>query len=305
MEEGGSMSDEQETGVITDLEEVFLSREFGRAPARRIAVGGAEAPLDDRLARAGAARGDTAHLRALPSLEPHFAAAAAAADGVAAAAVPRGNLQHRAIAAVSGVAAAALVVAGLASGGGHPGGHQLVSAQGKGTSTGSPQSSVGPTSPSSSSPIQGSSAPIVGAGGTSGAPTFATVAAVTRTGSPPPVTVEVPAGTSVTVVTTPPASGTSTTTGTSTSTGGGSGTGTGTGTGTGGSPTPPTTSGSDPLAPVVVTVGNTVTTVGNTATSTATQLTSSVPSLSPLASMLAGTGVTAAVVGQSINSATT
>jgi hypothetical protein len=48
-----------------------------------------------------------------------------------------------------------------------------------------------------------------------------------------------------------------------------------------------------------------VTTVGNAATSTATQLTSSVPSLSPLASMLAGTGVTAAVVGQSINSATT
>ena len=292
MEEGGSMSDKQEAGVITDLEEVFLSREFGRAPIQRIAVGGTAEPLDDRPAGAGSPREETGRLLALPSLKPTVAAGE---DG----AVPRGNLQHRAIAAVSGVAAAALVVAGLVSGGGHPG-HPVVSAQGKGSNAGSPQGSVA-TGPSTSA---GSLGPTAGTVGSTGAPAT-TVADVTGTGSPPPVIVEVPAGTSVTVVTSPPATG-----GTSTSTSGGSGgTGSGSGgTGSGGSPAPapPTTSGSgDPLAPVVVAVGSTVTTLGSTVTSTASEIGSVVPALSPVTSLLDSAGVTVTSAGQSLNSATT
>ena len=294
MEEGGSMSDEQEAVVITDLEEVFLSREFGRAPAHRIAVGGTAESLDERSTSTDSRREVRARLRALPSPE--------ASNGAAGAAVPRGNLQHRAIAAVSGVAAAALVVAGLVSGGSHPA-HQDVSAQGKDASAGSPQGSVA-TAPSSSALIPVSSGPTAGTVGTTGAPAT-TVADVTRTGSPPPVTVEVPAGTTVTVVTSPPATGgTSTTTGGST--GGTGGTG---GTGTGGSPAPtppPTTTGTgDPLAPVIVTVGNTVTTVGSTVTSTVSQLASAVPALSPVTSLLAGTSTTVTSAVKSLNSATT
>jgi hypothetical protein len=68
MEEGGSMSDGHTGGAITSLEEVFLSREFGRAPAHRTAVGGAK-PLDDP-ASADPPSQEAGDLHALRSPEP-------------------------------------------------------------------------------------------------------------------------------------------------------------------------------------------------------------------------------------------
>jgi hypothetical protein len=122
------LSDQHKTGtdVILDLEELFLSREFGRRPARTVssasaAVESASAQLEqvfrsELFGRPEVLEAATVAIGA-PAAARRPALVLINGDG-------EGGFEHdsgraRAIAAVSGVAAAALAVAGLASGTGH------------------------------------------------------------------------------------------------------------------------------------------------------------------------------------------
>ncbi len=83
------MSDQREAVVITGLEEVFTSGEFGRTSVRRPLLG--SVPKES----SGAAQLEQVAVLSMPRRESN---------------------RHRALAAVSGIAAAAMVVAGLAAG---------------------------------------------------------------------------------------------------------------------------------------------------------------------------------------------
>jgi len=298
------MSDQREVGSSTSLEEVFLSREFGsrdfaRAAPRPVAfdvIGevanpAAPAELEEIFLSARFGR-----LRAFPPPlhEPSDEDLVASDDGNAEIVVlrPWDGTRHRAIAAVSGIAAAALVVAGVASGGGHPG-HQDVAAQGQRAHSLSQQGATTPTGSTPTSPVTGTRTP-----------TVATVASASTDGEAPGTTVVVAGPTGLVIVGVPPGtrvivvpsstSADSDSTGTSGSGGGSSSP----------APTPPTpptvTSSGSPLAPAVVAVSNVVTGVGTTVTSTLGQVTSTVPSVSPVAGMLGGVDATISGLGQAL-----
>jgi hypothetical protein len=277
------MSDQQETGVITSLEEVFLSREFGRAPSRPMSF-----------------RSGTQEVAPPPQLEQLFLAdefgqpervAAATAATLAPpalvalpgrAATERDRTRYRAIAAVSGVAAAALVVVGITSGTGQPARQPTVSAQGPGSSS-SPSGPTGGTPPGTTTP-PGSSGAGAGAplAATAGSGSGATVASLVSATSPsgPQVIVEVPPGTTVEVAPVSPAPPPPA--------------------GSGGTPPSPPSGGSSILTPVLVVVGNTVSAVGTTVTAASDGLGNALPFASPLTGLVGNLGDTVTSLGRSV-----
>jgi hypothetical protein len=276
------MSDQKEAGAVTSLEEVFLSREFGRLPSRgissvRFTDEVAEPPQLEQvfLSREfGHPEAVTATTPALVAPVPALAVLPGRAE--------RDNTRYRAIAAVSGVAAAALVVVGIAAGTGQPTKQPTVSAQGPHGSNpigggGSPQG----TTPTPGSPGVTPTA-AAGSGSGSGTPVAQLTSATTPTS--PEVVVEVPAGTTVEVVSTPPAQAAPT----------------GTGSGSGGPPPPPVSGGGSVLTPLLVVVGNTVSTVGATVTATSTDLGHALPVASSVTGLLGGLGATVVSLGRSV-----
>ncbi len=232
-------------GALTEpgpLEEVFLSRDFGHPLAE-----------DDEETPVGP-------------------------DGPGAtvlAFTPRdGSARQRAVAALSGVAATVLVVAGVASGSGHPNSPSVTQAQAP-AAAGHRSDSAPASSAPSALP---STTPTPSANDLGSQPAVLTSATV----SVPQLAVAAQPGTPVTVAPTAPA------------------------TGTGGAPAPapaptpapppPTTT--DPLNAVLVVAGNTVATAGTTVTTTASQVGAAVPPASSLTSVLGGVGATVSGLGQ-------
>ncbi len=142
------MSDQQKTGAVTSLEEVFLSREFGRAPSRRISSIGVmpELTAPPQLEQVFLSE-EFGRPATVPALAGDRRGPALALPCPAGSASERDSARYRAIAAVSGVAAAALVVVGVASGSGQPTKQPTVSAQGPGVGS-------NPSAPSGGSPAR-------------------------------------------------------------------------------------------------------------------------------------------------------
>lgn len=302
------MSGQRDGGTTTNLEEIFLSRAFGQAPTRRSAVDGrfeqiagapqrnevvvGEArPLEDIFLSASFGRPRAVAPPRRPATSPELLDAHDAV--ITPLHHPRGavwseSTRSRAIAAVSGVAAAALVVTGVASGGGRAV-RPTVSAQGQRVS---PRPQQGGGAPGGSSPTQppitnvaARSGPAVVLSGTDGG------VPVTSSGGPtavPASTVSLAVGTPAGTAAAPSA----VLKGDSTSSGG-----------SGGSPAPtPPTPPSEPLAPVVTSVAATVSGLGTTVTSTVTRIENAVPPLSPVTAVLGTAGTTLSSVGHAMRS---
>jgi hypothetical protein len=283
------MSDQQEmaAGVILDLEELFLSREFGRRPMHRTspAVAAVEsAPAQLEQVFLSEVFGHPEVVAAATRVVEESAPAVSGRPGLVLlkgggeGAVERENTHYRAIAAVSGVAAAALAVAGLNSGTAPGPGRPPITEQAQGVplSTGTP--GPGASSPGPAGSVAQLSPPVSGApGATSGTPgggaTFAQFTSVAT-----PAAVPVPQGTAgvgaAASAPTPTAP---------TSPSGGSSPGTPTG-GDGGGST---------LAPAVQVIGNEVSSVGSGVTTTSGDLGQALP-MSSVTSAL-GTIATTAV----------
>ncbi|HXB37956.1 MAG TPA: hypothetical protein VNU75_09645 [Acidimicrobiales bacterium] len=274
------MSDQQETGagVILDLEELFLSREFGRRPMHRTspamaAVESAPAQLEQVLL--SEVFGHPEVVAAASRVVEESAPAVSGRPGLVLLkgggerAVERDNNHYRAIAAVSGVAAAALAVAGLNAGTAPRPGRPPITEQAQGVPlTGTPGS--GASSPGPAGPVAQLGAPVSGtpgatSGTSGGGATFAQLTSVaTPAAAPTPQgTAGVGTATSAPTPTVP------------TSPIGGSSPGTPTG-GDGGGST---------LAPAVQVIGNDVSSVGSAVTTTSGGLGQALP-MSPVTSAL-------------------
>ncbi len=302
------MSHQGRTGIATSLEQVFLSREFAQPP-RRALLGdrarGAGLPafeqvlLLDRLRRRArpvascdADGGVTVRCPVAGERGPDRAAVHAAVLPSALPSVLRESNRHRAIAAVSGIAAAALVVAGLASGGA-PHGQGGLSAQGPRAGAHPPVGSHSGSQAGLSPGAGGAGGTLAASSGSSGSPHALLTGQLTRTGQSgpsPAVTVVVSPGTTVTVVPSPVPPREPT------------------GSGTGGAPSAPAPAApatTNPAAPVVVVVGNTVTTAGSAVTTATDQAGSSLPAAAPATGAL-GVGPTGALgsVGASVTGLT-
>lgn len=277
------MSDQQGTGigVVLDLEELFLSRGFGRRPARVVSTAPATVVSEPAWLEQVFLSDAFGHPELV--MDPGFAEGPAPGVAGRPALVllrgggeggpARGDItqpHHRALAAVSGVAAAALAVAALASGTGQgpgrapaPGTEQ---AQGAAPGRGVP-GSVGGSRTNPVGPTVLPSAPTIGTSGVSGGGgTNATLTAFS-----PPVASVVPPGT--TAGATPPAAPTQP--------------------GAGPSPGPPAGGGggggTSVLTPALNVVGNEVTSVGSSVTSTAGDVSQALP----VASAIQGVGAVA------------
>jgi hypothetical protein len=283
------MSDQHE-GAVTSLEQMFLSREFEDARDRSLLL---ENRREDADVQEPPGIGSSEEFGRLPHRSLSMAEAGGELppplrleDTVVAMlpTVPRESSRHRFIAAASGIAASALVVAGLASGSAQQR-RGDISAQGSGASGESSRAGShllpggGSRSPSTLSPGR------AGASAAHGASS----AQAGQSGPPPAVTVEVPPGTTVTVV--PVRAGPQS---------GPPGSGAG---GSSGSPAPARSGSGSPTAPVVV-VGNTVTTVGSAATTTANQAAGSVTAATPSTSAPGGGGAAVTGLGQNLSSTT-
>lgn len=165
------MSDQQETGigVVLDLEELFLSREFGRRPVRALSSAPAAAASEPAQLEQVFLSEVFGHPEVLTITTPVVTLdAPALSGGPALVLLPGGgergtgleSARARTIAAVSGVAAAAFAVAGLASGTGQGPGRSSVTEQAQSASRGhglpapgaaSQPGSAGPAVPSSPS----------------------------------------------------------------------------------------------------------------------------------------------------------
>ncbi len=281
------MSDQKDAGAITSLEEVFLSREFGRVPSQGIwSIGGGEDAGEPHQLEQVFLSEEFGRPTAITAAAPAAAGAPALVALPGGATGERDSTRYRAIAAVSGVAAAALVVVGIATGTGqttkqpsvsaqgqHPGPNQPATTGGARTQGGAPQPGASPTAP-------------VGSSG--GETAFAQLASASSSPAPA-VVVEVPQGTTVEVVSSPPAG--------SSGSGGSSGTG-----GSGGAPPPATSTGGggNVLTPVLVVVGNTVSTVGTTVTLASNGLGTALPGAAPVTGLLGSLGATVTSLGRSV-----
>jgi hypothetical protein len=264
------MSDQQETaaGVILDLEELFLSREFGRRPMHRTspalaAVESAPAQLEQVFL--SEVFGHPEVVAAATRVVEESAPAVSGRSGLVLlkgggeGAVERDNNHYRAIAAVSGVAAAALAVAALNSGTAPGPGRPPTTEQAQGVPlTGTPGS--GASSPGPAGPVAQLSPPVSGTpgatSGTSGGATFAQLTSVAT-----PAAAPIPQGTAgVGAATSAPAPTAPTTPS------GGSSPGTPTGGG-----------GGSTLAPAVQVIGNEVSSVGSAVTTTSGDLGQALP----------------------------
>jgi hypothetical protein len=242
------MSDQQETGagVILDLEELFLSREFGRRPMHRTspAVAAVEsAPAQLEQVFLSEIFGHPEVVAAATRVVEESAPAVSARPGLvlltggAEGAIERDNTRYRAIAAVSGVAAAALAVAGLNSGTAPRPGRPPITEQAQGAPPSRGTSGLGASNPGPAAPVGQLSSPVSGApgaiSGTSGG--GATIAQLTSVATP--AATPVPQGT----------------------------------TGGGAAASAPT------LAPAVQVIGNAVSSVGSSATTTSGDLGQALP----------------------------
>lgn len=165
------MSDRRETCAVANLglEEVFCSREFGRRPARRFARTAAFEPAEPSQLEQVFLSEWFGRPEAIASGRSATTGHVSAASGSPTLVVLQGGRERsaerngtrvRVLAAVTGVAAAALVVAGLSSGTGRGPAHPTLSALGpspnqsssSGQAAGSPPSFVGsaPTAPAAS-----------------------------------------------------------------------------------------------------------------------------------------------------------
>ncbi|MGO8824560.1 MAG: hypothetical protein ACLQU9_04900 [Acidimicrobiales bacterium] len=293
------MSDQKKSGVITSLEEVFLSREFGRefqpVPVQHDSIGGVteEGIRPSQLEQVFLSE-DFGKPRVQGVAPPEAAEAgrigAGRQAGTVLAFAPRESTRYRAVAAVSGIAAAALVVAGVTSGGGRTGppalsalGHRVAAAaQGVGgTGTGSanpPGTGTAPAAGGVASPAQGGSVQLAD---TAGAESQVELQA----GTPGATLVSSPASPAAAPVSTPPAPVSP-------------------GTGADASapaPVSPTGPGAgDLISPSAAMIGNTVTALNNTVTTTAGQLGSAVSTLDPVTGAVGGVGATVSAFGQSL-----
>ncbi|HXN62796.1 MAG TPA: hypothetical protein VN886_20285 [Acidimicrobiales bacterium] len=284
------MSDHDDVGTISSLEGLFLSREFGHSeeidsptwldelwlaansydPEPQFKTGPLEEVFLSRDFGQPLADDDEEG-----TMDPEGPGATVLAF------TPRdASARQRAVAAISGVAATVLVVAGVASGSGHPNspGAPQVQAQaaapaGKGSGT-APASAAPSPSPSST--------PAFAANDLGTQPAVLTSA----TGPVPQVAVATPAGTT----------GTTGTTGTIVPTT------PATGTGGAPAPTPPPSTNTDPFSAVVVVAGNTVAAAGTTVSTTASQVGTAVPPASSLTGVLGGVGATVSGLGQMLAS---
>jgi serine/threonine-protein kinase PknG len=187
-----------------------------------------------------------------------------------------------AIGAVSGVAAAALVVAGMTTGTGSRSEQPTVSAQGNPPGqggSGGGGSFPGPggvaTQPGTSGATPGSS-PAATAGAAT-APIAHFAASTATTPATPAVVVGEPVPAPVAVAPSPPAPGGGTTPSGPAPAGGGS-----------------------VLTPVFVTAGSTVASVGSTVTAASNDLAHVVPAISPVTGLLGSVGATVTSLGQSV-----
>jgi hypothetical protein len=283
------MSDQQETGagVILDLEELFLSREFGRRPMQRTssAVAAVEsAPAHLEQVFLSEVFGHPEVVAAATRIVEESAPAVSGRPGLVLlkgggeGAVERDNAHYRAIAAVSGVAAAALAVAGLNSGTAPRPGRPPITEQAQGVplTTGTPGS--GASSPGPAGPVAQLSLPALSgapgaiSGTSGGGATFAQITSVASPAAPiPPGTAAGGAAPSAPTPTAP------------TTPSGGSPPGIPTG-GDGGGST---------LAPAVQVIGNEVSSVGSAVTTTSGDLGQGLPM--PSATSALGTLATSAV----------
>jgi hypothetical protein len=255
------MSDQQQTGtgVILDLEEVFGSREFGRCRAHRV-------PFTVETVESQPAQLEQVFLSEFFGHPEAFAEPAPAVSDRPILVLLRGggeggierDATRRAIAAVSGVAAAALVVAGMTAGTGHGPGRPTVTEQAQaalpnqgtpGPAGGAQRGSTGSAAPAglSAAATPGTSAP--------GA-TFAQLTSF----SPSPAA-QIPPGANGSGAPAPPPAA-------PTGSGGGTPPGTPPGSGSG--------SGST-LAPALTVIGNEVSSVGSAATATSGDLGQALP----------------------------
>jgi translation initiation factor IF-2 len=290
------MSDQRRTGAVISLEEIFRSREFGRRPARWDA-----APVTT-VEAADPPQLEEVFLSELFGHPEAIAAAAPSHIGRTGAPVERPTLvllrggedterdvtRYRgAIGAVSGVAAAALVVAGMSSAPGSRSEQPTISALGEHPGHGSAPGGGGQR-PAPGGAATQPNAPGAGAntgpvsaatGGSSGAGPMAQLVAAT-TPATPAVTVTAPPPAPVEVVPPPPAPG-------------------------GGTPAPGPSpgGGGSVLTPAFAAVGNTVSTVGATVTAASNDLAHAVPAASPVTGLLANVGATVTSLGSSVTGA--
>jgi hypothetical protein len=255
------MSDQQQTGtgVILDLEEVFGSREFGRCRAHRV-------PFTVETVESQPAQLEQVFLSEFFGHPEAFAEPAPAVSDRPILVLLRGggeggierDATRRAIAAVSGVAAAALVVAGMTAGTGHGPGRPTVTEQAQaalpnqgtpGPAGGAQRGSTGLAAPAGLSAAATPGTSVPGA-------TFAQLTSF----SPSPAA-QIPPGANVSAASgSPPAA--------PTGSGGGTPPGTPPGSGSG--------SGST-LAPALTVIGNEVSGVGSAATATSGDLGQALP----------------------------
>lgn len=278
------MSERQWTDAVISLEEVFKSRDFGRRQPRGAVSGVAMAETFDA-----------------PQLEQVFLSEFFGhPEAIAATRVPvtedrppaerptlvllagRGSSQfdiaryRGALGAVSGVAAAALAVAGFSSGTGPQQGPPTISAQGpppgqNPTPGGGPSPGSGGVATQPSSSGSGPSAP------SSGGPAGATVAHVVAPSTAPSIAVVAVAPSPTTQVPPPPPPS---------------------------APPPPSSPApggtGSVLTPVFVVAGHTVSAVGTTVTTASNGLGQALPVASPVTGLVSNVGATATSLGQSV-----
>jgi hypothetical protein len=284
------MSDQRRADAVISLEEIFRSREFGRRPTRweSAPVATVEVTEPPQLEQVFLSElfGHSEALFATPS--SGVTPITPSTERPMLVVLPGGGDAERdlwryrgAIGAVSGVAAAALVVAGMTSGTGSHSERPTVSAEGKPPGHATPPSGgavPGPaavaTPPTASGQATGQPPPATG-----GAPISQLTSATTP--ATPTVVVQVPPPTPVGVPPTPPAS--------PPPPGGGT------------PPSGPAPSGTGGvLTPLVVTAGNTVSAVGSTVTAASNDLAQAVPAVSPVTGLLGNVGATVTDLGQSV-----
>ena len=304
-------------GTNTTLEQLFLSREFGGAATASEPTG-----ADATEAPAWNEGTDTPVPAQLDQvfLSPHFGRISANAgvpvgvdldhlrpEATVLAFTPAGPLtRHRVVAAISGVAAAALVVVGVTSGTLHPHGHPAGSGPGQQALA----SGGGSVSKSVSGPAAGSS---VGATGSSSGPSAgAGVGTSTRTGmvvadgaagdrsAAPAVLVDTSAPPPATMTPTPAVEPDSVSASTSVV----APTATGSAPAPTPAPTPTPNVETSAVSSVVTVVVGVTTTAGNNITTTSAQLGAAIPAAAPLTGLLGDVGSSVSGLGKGLNSAT-
>lgn len=279
------MSDQWRSGAIISLEEVFRSSEFGRRPVRRVGapvmtVDAADPPYLEEVflsvwfGHPEALRGHTVSPETPTgpsSGHPNLVLLPGAGYP------ERDFARYRgAIGAVSGVAAAALAVAGMSSTTGSPSHQPTISAEGPHSGHGSaPTGGVPlPGGGGTATPPAPSGPTPVAPGSTAGPPPLARFTAATPT--PGAIVVATPPPAPVTVVPSPPPGG--------------------------GTPPPAPAPGGqgNVLTPVLVTAGTTVAAVGSTVTAASNDLAHAVPAASPVTGLLSNLGTTVTALGDSV-----